>query len=242
MRILIADDDDGLLRVLRASLEGDGHEVVCARNGSEALQVAQACDPDLAILDIMMPEMDGWETCLHLRSFSGMPIIFLTARDSETDVVYGLNSGADDYVPKPFSLAELRARIDATLRRAGLQAPASTRTYDDGTLYIDLQKNILRKRGQDIALAPKEFQVLACLVRRAGQVVSHGELLRQVWGSEFEHEIGYLTLYIRYVRRKLEDNPAAPRYLRTRFRAGYYFCPNGDSALGPDGPSDTAKD
>lgn len=225
MRVLVIDDDAALLHVLKTSLEQEGYSVSCALNGTEGLSVAYECQPDVIILDVMMPHLSGWTTCRRLRDLSDVPILFLSARDAESDIVAGLNAGADDYMIKPFSLAELKARIEAILRRSDNRVVVHPLVYDDGSLYIDLVDNTVRKRGQDVALSPKEAHLLACLVRNAGQVVIHEQLLREVWGPGYENELAYLTLYIRYLRLKLEDDPSHPRYIMTRFRVGYYFCP-----------------
>jgi DNA-binding response OmpR family regulator len=223
-RILVVDDDRIFLRSLQANLAGEGYEVLSAADATAALRLTFEGQPDLVILDVMMPEVDGWEVCRRLRGFMDVPIIFLTALGAEGDIVRGLALGGDDYIVKPFSLAELKARIEATLRRTkgGTQR---TVIFDDGALLVDLQRNIVCKRKRLISLSLKEFQLLARLVRDAGRVIPHAELLRDLWGPEYVEEISYLALYVRYLRCKIEDDPSNPHYIRTRFRVGYYFCP-----------------
>lgn len=225
LKILIIDDNRDLLHVLQMSLEKEGHRVACATSGDEALSMAYAGQPDVVILDVMMPTMDGWEICRRLRDRSAVPILFLSARREEADIVRGLNRGADDYLTKPFSLAELKARVEAIARRAIVSSP-SPPIYDDGLLYIDLESQIVRKRGTVVILSRKEFRLLACLVQSPGQVISHADLLRVVWGPGYERGTGHLALYIHYLRQKIEEDPSNPRYIRTRFRVGYYFCAN----------------
>lgn len=225
MKVLVIDDDPALLHVLKTSLEQEGHSVFSATNGNDGLSLAYERRPDVVILDVMMPQLSGWTTCRRLRDLSRVPIIFLSARAAEADIVAGLNAGADDYLVKPFSLAELKARIEAVVRRVGGdQAVIHPLVYDDGNLYINLVENTVRKGGQEIALSPKEAHLLSCLVRNAGIVMTHEQLLHEVWGAGYEKELAYLTLYIRYLRTKLEDDPSHPRYIMTRFRVGYYFC------------------
>jgi two-component system, OmpR family, KDP operon response regulator KdpE len=223
VKVLIADDDRNLLRVLSRSLEQESYVVLCASNGNEALSLAFDNSPDMVLLDLIMPVRDGWETLDRLREVSDMPIIILSAHDQEANVVEALKRGADDYVTKPFRTAELKARIEAALRRAQRRNPSAL-LYDDGVLSIDISYRRVRKRGQDVLLSPKEFQLLSCLLRNAGAVVGHTELLKETWGEGYEKELGYLAIYIHYLRQKIEDDPSSPHYIQTRFRVGYCFC------------------
>jgi len=222
-KLLIIDDDQNLLHVLKLSLEQEGYQVICTSEGQEALYLVRTYMPDVVVLDIMMPSIDGWEVCRRLRTISDVPIIFLSARGHEEDIVKGLDGGADDYLVKPFSLAELKARLEAVLRRATSPQEEELHYYEDGVLCIDLDAHAVYKRGQPISLSPKEFQLLACLLRHRGEVVPHATLLYEVWGPEYIQETQYLSLYIRYLRKKLEDDPSNPRYILTRVRVGYYF-------------------
>jgi two-component system KDP operon response regulator KdpE len=206
-------------------LEREGYEVIQAANGKEGLRHLARSQPDLVLLDIMMPEVNGWETCRRIREISNVPIIMLTARSQEMDIVRGLKMGADDYVTKPFDLSELRARIRALLRRSREMRPETTAppVLDDGWLRIDLNKREVTVNRKLVDLTPTEFRLLSALVQKAGCVLPHRQLLRQVWGPEYGDEIHYLKLYIRYLRQKLEKDPSNPRYLLTEWGVGYRF-------------------
>ena len=223
-RILIADDNVQLLRVLQTSLERAGYQVIVARDGAEALQRACEEAPALIVLDVTMPQLDGFAVCDRLRLISDAPIIFLSARAPEQDVLHGLALGADDYLTKPFSLAELNARVGAKLRRGrdgtGFHETAG---YHDGVLDIDLERGRVRLRGQDLVLSPKQYQLLATLVRREGTIVPHVTLLSEVWGDGYENERGYLAIYVRYLRERLEEDPGQPVSIRTHHGLGYSF-------------------
>ncbi len=232
-KILVIDDDPGLSQLLRISLEREGFQVFNAGGGQEGLRMAYEHQPDLIILDIMMPEMDGWATCQRLRSVSDTPILILSAREEQDAVVRGLSLGADDYVIKPCSFEELRARIYALLRRTQRHAPKAWKmVYDDGYLYIDLANGIVKREGELVSLTPTESRLLIYLVGQMGRVVPREELLQQVWGPEYERAVGYLSVYIRYLRRKIEPDPSNPRYIRTHWRRGYSF--EGKSEVRPD--------
>jgi two-component system KDP operon response regulator KdpE len=181
--------------------------------------------PDLILLDIMMPEVDGWETCQRIREVSNVPIIMLTAKSQERDIVRGLEMGADDYITKPFDPSELRARIQSLLRRTTEMAHEehSPKVLDDGWLYIDLGRRVVKANSKAIDLTPTEFRLLAALVQKADCVIPHRQLLRQVWGPEYSDEVHYLKLYIRYLRQKLEKDPSNPEYLLTEWGVGYRF-------------------
>lgn len=223
-RLLVIDDDPGLLTLLRLGLEQEGFQITTASDGKEGLRKAYEIRPDVIILDVMMAEMDGWTTCQRLRQVCDTPIIMLTASAGESDVVKGLVLGADDYLTKPCSFDELKIRIHAILRRER-RAPRTDAyaVYDDANLRIDLRSGTVTRRGQAVALTPTELRLLMSLVSRRGHVVGHEELLTSVWGPEYAKDIGYLSVYIRYLRQKIEDDPASPRYIRTRWKVGYYF-------------------
>jgi DNA-binding response OmpR family regulator len=231
-RLLLVDDDPTLLFNLSNSLIQDGYQVATAECAEEAYRQANAFQPDLIVLDIMMPGTDGITACRHLRTFSQVPILFLTHGARAEFAVPSLTSGGDDFVTKPFSLAELKARIESILRRAQAIAasddpvPAPPETvYDDGVLRVDLRNALVSKRGHAILLSNLEMRLLACLVRNAGEVLPHAHLLREVWGAGYEEQRNYLSLYIRYLRSKIEDDPHEEAYIQTRFRVGYGFCP-----------------
>jgi len=223
-RILIVEDDSNLAGTLRLHLERQNYDVRWAADGSSGLEMAITEDPDLVLLDVGLPRMNGREVCRRLRAESDVPVIFMTAARSEEDIVNGLYQGADGYVCKPFGLAELSVRIKAALRRRAERSRCARRSiYDDGTLYADTERGIVRKGGRDVPLAPKERQLLCYLIEHAGEVVSRRELLQSVWGAEYLDARNYVTLYIRYLRRKIEDDPDRPYYLRTRHGIGYSF-------------------
>lgn len=223
--ILIADDSVEFTEMLRGYLEQHGYKVVAAATGKEALDYFSSNQRvDAVLLDVMMPEVDGWETCRRLREITNVPILILTALDREADLVHSLDIGADDYLVKPFHLSELKARIEAHLRRArmaGWDSPYPA--YADDELYIDLPNREVRLRGKYVSLSPTEFRLLACLVRNAGVVVSHVNLLSEVWGPDYMQDIRSLKLYIRYLRQKIEPEPGEPRYILTEWGVGYRF-------------------
>ncbi|HID63881.1 MAG TPA: response regulator transcription factor [Anaerolineae bacterium] len=229
-KVLVIDDDPGLLTLLRLGLEREGFEVITADSGKEGLRRAYEARPNVIVLDIMMPEMDGWLVCQRLRHMCDTPIIMLTARTGQADVLKGFSLGADDYLTKPCSFDELKARILTVLRRARASSGDAWRdAYDDGNLRIDLRDGTVTRRGELLYLTPTESRLLMCLVSQKGQIVPHRELLINVWGPEYADEVGYLSVYIRYLRRKIEDDPSKPTYIRTRWGRGYYFA--GDEAL-----------
>ena len=224
-RLLLIDDSLDMQNLVGMFLERDGYEVFRASNGPEGLRQLAKNQPDLVLLDIMMPEVDGWETCRRIREVSNIPIIMLTAKAQERDVVRGLEIGADDYVTKPFEAAELKARIVSLLRRTTemTTAPQSPRVLDDGWLHIDLSRRIVKANGKPVDLTPTEFRLLAAMVQQLDRVIPHQQLLRQVWGPEYSDEVHYLKLYVRYLRQKLEKDPRNPQYLLTEWGVGYRF-------------------
>jgi two-component system KDP operon response regulator KdpE len=223
-RVLLIDDDTGLLTLLKLGLEREGFAVVTAENGKEGLQQAYRTRPDVIVLDIMMAEMDGWTTCQRLRQVCDVPIIMLTARAGKNDVIRGLSLGADDYLTKPCSFEELRARINTHLRRSAMNVKRDWKAiYDDGHLRIDLRDGTVVRQGERVTLTPTELRLLAHLVRERGRVVPRKELLVNVWGPEYAKEVSYLSVYICYLRQKIEDDPANPRYIQTRWKLGYRF-------------------
>ncbi len=227
-KILVIDDDSGLLTLMRLGLEREGFVVFTAESGKEGLRRAYENRPDAIILDVTMPGMDGWATCQRLRSMCDTPIIMLSANTRQADVLKGLSLGADDYLTKPCSFDELKARIRTVLRRAGGDSGDAWRaTYDDDNICIDLKDGTVTRQGESIHLTPTESRLLMYLVSQKGRIVSHKELLTSVWGPEYAEEVGYLSVYIRYLRQKMEDDPSDPRYIRTRWRMGYYFAGNG---------------
>jgi two-component system KDP operon response regulator KdpE len=220
-KILVIDDDRTLLGLLRQSLEKAGYRFIGVTNGIDGLQSVYKDQPDLVILDVMMPRMDGWETCLRIREVSQVPIIMLTAKEEEAEKVKGFECGADDYVTKPFSFAELTARVGAVLHRARRGKPAEVpRFYIFDELVVDLDHKEVTLRGQPVDLTPKEFELLVCLAENAGRTVTHEQLLTRVWGDEYV-DIGYVKRYIWHLRRKIERDPANPEYIITERGFGY---------------------
>ncbi len=227
-KVLVIDDDTGLLTLLQLGLERDGFKVVTADSGKEGLRRAYEVRPDVIVLDIMMPEMDGWLTCQRLRSMCDTPIIMLTAKTDQADILKGLSLGADDYLTKPCSFDELKARIRTVLRRAKKDSQDDWRAiYTDENLHIDLKDGKITRQGEEIHLTPIESRLLLYLVSQKGRIVPHKELLISVWGPEYVQETSYLSVYIRYLRRKIEKDPSDPQYIRTRWRMGYYFAGDG---------------
>jgi two-component system KDP operon response regulator KdpE len=222
-KILIIDDDLDLLRLMKVAFEKEGFTVLTTTDGSEGLAAAFQHHPDVVLLDVMMPKVNGWETCRRLRELSHVPIVMVTAKTAEKDVVKGLALGADDYVCKPFSLSELVARVQACLRRS--QSPPSVEksaVLVSGPLTIDVARREVTVRGDAVKLTPTEFRLLCYLARNQGQVVEHRRLLREVWGPEYGDELDYLRLYVSYLRRKIEKNPARPEIIKTAWGEGYY--------------------
>lgn len=225
-RILLADDDAMILDVLRYQLEKEGYQVLTAEDGQQALDLAQAAHPDLVLLDVMMPKLQGWEVCRELRRASTVPILMLTARGEEMDRVLGLELGADDYIVKPFSFRELLARVHAALRRASysqpaVETPAAERPITLGSLAIDLRRHTVTRSGAPIALSPREYDLLVALVEADGAVLGRHDLLDQVWGEEWIGNPRTLDVHIRWLREKLESDPARPRLILTVRGAGY---------------------
>ncbi|MCW8131085.1 MAG: response regulator [Planctomycetota bacterium] len=223
-RILVVEDDAKLRRFLDISLTQQGFRVEGAANGAEGIRLAASNLPDLIILDLGLPDMDGVEVIRTLREWSSMPILILSARDQERDKVAALDAGADDYLTKPFGNAELLARIRVAMRHAARrQTQEQEPVFREGELEVDLHARIVRLAGQEIHLTPIEYRLLTALIGHAGKVVTHGQLLRMVWGPNSEEEHQYLRVYMNQLRRKLEPEPAKPKYLLTEPGVGYRF-------------------
>lgn len=222
--VLVVDDEPRMVNFIRLNLELEGMRVATASNGREALEAAREDMPDIVLLDVMMPVMDGFETLRRLRQFSQVPILMLTAKDEEEDRVRGLELGADDYIGKPFSHREVVSRIKAVLRRHYTipPIPQTTVTIDD-RLTIDFARREVLVEGQRVNLRPTEYRLLYHLVQNAGYVQTHEMLLTKVWGPEYRDESHYLRLYITYLRQKIEADPAHPKYILTERGVGYRF-------------------
>jgi two-component system, OmpR family, KDP operon response regulator KdpE len=226
MRILVVDDEPDVVESVRLgfTLQWREVDVLGASTGELALDAVERERPDIVLLDVGLPDMDGFAVLRELREFSDVPVVMLTARDDAMDKVKGLELGADDYVTKPFNHLELMARVKAVLRRLDMPAPTSRApSFRSGELEVDFARQEARIRGERIELTPTEYQVLYHLVRNAGHVLQHGTLLAKVWGREYIDEVDYIRVYIRRLREKLGDDPEHPRYIQTERRLGYRF-------------------
>jgi DNA-binding response OmpR family regulator len=222
--VLLIDDDPDLLVLLQKGLEHGGFVVQSATGGLEGIRKAYKHHPDVIILDVVMTGMDGLETCRRLRQVCDTPILMLSGLSSTGDITRGLSTGADDYLAKPYDLSELQARVQALLRRSrDVRAPSTGRVYDDGSLRIDQRQRTVELEGRRVSLTPTEWRLLLYLVNQHGRVVPHTELMAHVWGTECTREQSCLSVYISYLRSKIELDPSAPRYIRTRRKLGYYF-------------------
>ncbi|MFC2023311.1 response regulator transcription factor [Chloroflexota bacterium] len=229
--VLVVDDEPHVLKLVKTNLELSGYRVLTASDGAQALSVAESELPDLVLLDVMLPKMDGYAVCKHIREFSAMPVIMLTARSAQVDLVHGFEVGADDYLTKPFAVAELLMRVKAVLRRSKWPAEIVTRQiFKAGPIEIDFAQHRVAVDGQEVKLTPTEYRLLVYLATNANRVILHREMLRAVWGPEYGEETEYLRVYMRYLRQKLEPEPSSPVYLLTQPGAGYMLQqPPGDS-------------
>jgi len=226
-KVLVIDDDPVFLRLVEQVLTQKGYDVLKASNGQEALRLLFDQRPDLVILDVVMPRMDGWQTCSRIRDISDIPIIILTGkRRTEEDIVRGLDYGADDYLLKPVGNRELVARVRAALRRAELSPSADAKkeiTYSDGFLTVDVAERKVIVNGERVKLTPREFRLFALLVENGGRILTHKQILEKVWGWEYIDDLDYVRIYISHLRQKIEPAPVLPRYIITEPGVGYYF-------------------
>lgn len=224
-RILVVDDEPRMINFIRMNLEIEGHQVIEAHNGIEALDAIRTKLPDIILLDVMMPELDGFETLRMLREFSNIPVIMLTAKGEENDKVYGLELGADDYITKPFGPRELSSRIKAVLRRIDMPStsPSQAALKIDDRLSVDFNRHEVIVNGKRIKLRPTEYRLLYHLIENAGWTVPHDQLLAKVWGYEYRDEAHYVRLYVNYLREKIEEDPSNPKYILTERGIGYRF-------------------
>ncbi len=222
-KILVIDDEPMTVDLISIVLERRGFEVIKAYGAEEGLRAAYRTHPDLILLDIMMPDMDGWEVCRRLRELSDVPILFLTAKDDARDRVRGLEMGADDYIIKPYDNDELVARVRAHLRRAPKPTVAEELVFDGGNLRINFISREIWVQGKPVHLTPKEFNLLSVLARNAGRVMSRSELVGEAWGPEYGDAVESLKLYIHYLRQKIEPDPQHPTYILTSRGVGYRF-------------------
>ena len=224
MKILVVDDEELLVKGIRFNLQNEGYEVITGFNGLEAVTQAQSQDPDLVILDVMMPEMDGLTACSKIREFSNVPIILLTAKTDDMDKLMGFDVGADDYLTKPFNILELKARIRALLRRSvALGTTTVSNELTIGSITLDLDARNAYKNGILADLTAKEFDVIEFLMRNPNRVYSREALLDTIWAYEYRSDIRTVDVHIRRLREKLEENPAEPAYIMTKWGVGYYF-------------------
>ena len=224
MTILVVDDEAVLVKGIRFNLKSDGYDVITGSNGQEAVDLTKSEKPDLVVLDVMMPVMDGLTACSRIREFSDVPIILLTAKTDDMDKLMGFEHGADDYLTKPFNILELKARIRALLRRAGSaekKTPGNTLTI--GTITLDLDARNAYRNGELADLTAKEFDVIEFLMRNPNRVYSREALLDTIWAYEYRSDIRTVDVHIRRLREKLEENPAEPKYILTKWGVGYYF-------------------
>ncbi|MCL5961781.1 MAG: response regulator transcription factor [Chloroflexi bacterium] len=222
--VLVVDDEPRLVKYVKANLESVGYRVLTAYEGKTALELAERENPDLIMLDLVMPEIDGYQLCRRIREFSDVPIIMLTARGEEADKVKGLDIGADDYITKPFGAEELLARVRALLRRHGQPEHGTARTsFVCGGFCLDHVRNRVTVRDKEIVLSGTEYKLLLYLTANAGRVILHEDLLSKVWGPEYRDEIDYLRVYVHHLRQKIEDDPSKPRYILSRPGIGYTF-------------------
>ena len=226
-KILVVDDEPAQLRLLDQVLTANGYGVIRANSGQEAMRIVFERRPDLVLLDVMMPEIDGWQTCRLIREVSDVPVIMLTGkRNSEDDIVRGLECGADEYLVKPVGNRELLARVRAALRRAdkiGASGDKKKISFTNDYLSVDVSEHKVTVRGERMKLTPREFRLLALLVENADRILSHQQVLENVWGWEYIDDVDYVRIYISHLRQKIEPDPSQPRYILTEPGVGYYF-------------------
>ncbi len=224
MKILVVDDEKLLVKGIKFNLENDGFEVSVAYDGEEAVELAKTGGFDLIILDIMMPKLSGLDACMQIREFSNVPIIMLTAKGEDMDKLIGFEQGTDDYLTKPFNILELKARIRALLRRSAAPEPReNTNRITCGDITLDSDERNAYKNGMPVELTAREFDLMELLMRNPGHVYSRENLLNLIWGYEYQGEIRSVDVHVRRLREKLENVPAQPEYIMTKWGVGYYF-------------------
>jgi two-component system KDP operon response regulator KdpE len=227
-KILVVDDEPAQLRLVEQVLATSGYGVMKAGSGEEAIRLTYEGKPDLIILDVLMPGLDGWQTCRCIRETSDVPVLMLTGkRNSEDDVVRGLECGADEYLAKPVGNRELLARVRAALRRADMPVATGRKKviFSNEYLTVDVRERKVTVKGERLKLTPREFRLLALLVENAGHIMSHQQVLENVWGWEYIDDVDYVRIYISHLRQKIESDPSQPRYILTEPGVGYYFHP-----------------
>ena len=224
-KVLVVDDEKLIVKGIRFSLEQDGMEVDCAYDGEEALEMVQAKEYDIVLLDIMLPKLTGLEVCQQIREFSTVPVVMLTAKGDDMDKILGLEYGADDYITKPFNILEVKARIKAIIRRTTPKENVQNKSQviEAGNLVLDCESRRVNVDGKEINLTAKEFDVLELLVQNPQKVYSRENLLNIVWGYEYLGDVRTVDVHIRRLREKIEANPSEPKYVHTKWGVGYYF-------------------
>ena len=224
-KVLVVDDEKLIVKGIRFSLEQDGMEVDCAYDGEEALEMVQAKEYDIVLLDIMLPKLTGLEVCQQIREFSTVPVVMLTAKGDDMDKILGLEYGADDYITKPFNILEVKARIKAIIRRTTPKENVQNKSQviEAGNLDLDCESRRVNVDGKEINLTAKEFDVLELLVQNPQKVYSRENLLNIVWGYEYLGDVRTVDVHIRRLREKIEANPSEPKYVHTKWGVGYYF-------------------
>lgn len=222
-KVLVVDDEKLIVKGIRFSLEQDGMEVDCAYDGEEALEMIKDKEYDIILLDVMLPKLTGFEVCQHIREFSSVPIVMLTAKGEDMDKILGLEYGADDYITKPFNILEVKARIKAIIRRTSPKPREMDKVIESGDMKLDCEGRRVYISGREINLTAKEFELLELLVVNANKVYSRENLLKLVWGSSYPGDVRTVDVHIRRLREKIESNPSEPKYVHTKWGVGYYF-------------------
>lgn len=224
-KVLVVDDEKLIVKGIRFSLEQDGMEVDCAYDGEEALRLATEHTYDIILLDVMLPKMDGFEVCQHIREFSMVPVVMLTAKGDDMDKILGLEYGADDYITKPFNILEVKARIKAIMRRTvpRQQKQENPKVVENGDMRLDCESRRLFILDQEIKVTAREFDLLALLILNPNKVYSRETLLKRVWGSDYPGDVRTVDVHVRRLREKIEVNPSEPKYVQTKWGVGYYY-------------------
>ncbi len=222
-KVLVVDDEKLIVKGIRFSLEQDGMEVDCAYDGEEALEMIKNKEYDIVLLDVMLPKLTGFEVCQHIREFSSVPVVMLTAKGEDMDKILGLEYGADDYITKPFNILEVKARIKAIIRRTSPKPKEADKVIESGDMKLDCEGRRVYISGKEINLTAKEFELLELLVVNANKVYSRENLLKLVWGSSYPGDVRTVDVHIRRLREKIESNPSEPKYVHTKWGVGYYF-------------------
>ncbi|EOS77002.1 MAG: response regulator transcription factor [Lachnospiraceae bacterium] len=222
-KVLVVDDEKLIVKGIRFSLEQDGMEVDCAYDGEEALEMIRNKEYDIILLDVMLPKLTGFEVCQHIREFSSVPVVMLTAKGEDMDKILGLEYGADDYITKPFNILEVKARIKAIIRRTSPKPKEADKVIESGDMKLDCEGRRVYISGREINLTAKEFELLELLVVNANKVYSRENLLKLVWGSSYPGDVRTVDVHIRRLREKIESNPSEPKYVHTKWGVGYYF-------------------